>query len=387
VKNSSQNYNIYRSSRRRNAAKRRNFALACLIICMGCVIADIVFISMLISKKNNKPAATSTTTAGQSSYETDEEGNPIVPTDLSGSDTTADPAATSSETAPVAKVTTVDADTRAANLAALQKKVGDYLTQQSGRYSMCYINLNNGETIGVNETTPFIAASSIKLAYNTYLYEKAEAGEISLDEKIAYKASKYVDGVNGGDYEGGTGTIQNSADGTEYQLSEASHLSITISDNCGTNMVIRRLGGEDAINNNFFKTISSVVDYRTKATYTDYTGTEKSGMRRTSAVDLAKYADHLYKDYKRNPSHYEPLINDLCHTEYSWGVPAGVPSEIDVGHKVGFNGPAYNDIGIVFGTEDYVLCLMTESGDASRAKTIMGEVSKMVYEYVESNYA
>ena len=47
----------------------------------------------------------------------------------------------------------------------------------------------------------------------------------------------------------------------------------------------------------------------------------------------------------------------------------------------------YNDIGIVFASEDYVLCVMTESGSEEQAKKIMGEVSRMVYEYVESNYA
>ncbi len=58
-------------------------------------------------------------------------------------------------------------------------------------------------------------------------------------------------------------------------------------------------------------------------------------------------------------------------------------------HKVGFNTAyfANNDVAIVFGTEDYVLCVMTESGDASQAQNAIAEVSKMVYEYVESNYA
>ncbi|MBO4748329.1 MAG: serine hydrolase, partial [Clostridiales bacterium] len=82
-------------------------------------------------------------------------------------------------------------------------------------------------------------------------------------------------------------------------------------------------------------------------------------------------------------------IDDLCNTEYNWGVPGGVPSNVAVAHKVGFNTTYYanNDVGIVFGTEDYVLAVMTESGNAQTAQQIIGEVSKMVYDYVESNYA
>ena len=369
------NYNIY-GRRRSNNDRRKTFVIVCLFICMLCVILDIIFIAKIIKKgkSDNKAPETSVTLP----VETDESGNPI--------ETSLDPSAVSeSETTPSAAVQVVDAETRAANLEALNQKISDYLGKQSGRFGVYYINMNNGETLSYKAEQPIVAASSIKIAYNTYLYEKAEAGELALDEKIAYNAAPYPDG----DLEYGTGTIQNSADGTEFTLQQVSHLSITISDNCGTNMVLRRLGGEDLVNNSYLKTISAVVDYREKVSYTDYTGTLREGKRRTSAMDLAKYAERTYKDYQRNPDLYQPLIDDLCTTEYNWGVPGGVPSGVKVAHKVGFNTAyfANNDVAIVFGTEDYVLCVMTESGDASQAQNAIAEVSKMVYEYVESNYA
>lgn len=346
---------------------------------MLCVILDVVFLAKLL-KKGKKTVTPSSVIPSQSELETDESGNVITPPE-------SDPSSMSSETAETTaeKAQTVDAATRTANLTALQTKIDEYLNKQSGRYSVYYINMNNGETLGVKESQPIVAASSIKIAYNTYLYEKAVAGELSLDEKMAYSAAAYPQG----DYEGGTGNIQNSADGTEYTLQEVSHRSITLSDNCGTNMVLRKLGGEDNVNNNYLKTISCVVDYRAKVEYTDYKGNGATGRRRTSAIDLAKYAEHLYKDYKGNESGFQPLIDDLCNTEYNWGVPGGVTGTAKVAHKVGFNESygTYNDVGIVFGTEDYVLCVMTESGDGNKAKEIIGEVSKMVYEYVESNYA
>ena len=345
---------------------------------MVCVILDVIFIAKLL-KKGKKEATPTTAPSSAVSLETDECGNVITSSESQMGEST-EPSETTS-----AKTQTVDAATRSANLTALQTKITEYLASQNGRYGVYYINMNNGETLGVKETQPIVAASSIKIAYNTYLYEKAASGEISLDEKMKYNAAAYPQG----DYEGGTGNIQNSADGTEYTVQEVSHRSITISDNCGTNMVLRRLGGEDAVNNNYLKTISAVVDYRSKVEYTDYAGNTQNGRRRTSAIDLAKYAEHLYKDYRGNETHYQPLIDDLCNTEYNWGVPAGVPGTVKVAHKVGFNTSygANNDVAIVFGSEDYVLCVMTESGDGQKAQDIIGEVSKMIYEYVESNYA
>lgn len=385
MKNSSRNgYNIYnvrspRGRRRSRNDRRKLFVVTCLFICMTCLILDVIFVAKLTKK--SKKEVTPTTTSSDTSLETDESGNVIVPpeSDPSATDTT--------ETTVPAKTQTVDAATRSANLTALQTKVAEYLGQQNGRYGVYYLNLENGETMGYKEDQPIVAASAIKIAYNTYLYERAAAGEFSMQDKMAYNAAGYVDGVTGGDYEGGTGNIQNSADGTEFTLQEVSHRSITISDNCGTNMVLRKLGGEEAVNNNYMKTISSVVDYRSKVEYTDYTGNSVAGRRRTCALDLAKYAEHLYKDYTADETTYKPLIDDLCNTEYNWGVASGVPQDIAVAHKVGFRGNTFNDIAIVFGTEDYVLCIMTESGSEQKAKEIMGEVSKMVYEYVESCYA
>ncbi len=386
MKNSSRNgYNIYnvrspRGRRRSRNDRRKLFVVTCLFICMTCLILDVIFVAKLTKK--SKKEVTPTSASSVTSYETDESGNIIIPPE-------SDPSTSSevTESTTPTKTQTVDSATRSANLANLQNKVAEYLGQQNGRYGVYYINLENGETMGYKEDQPIVAASAIKIAYNTYLYERAAAGDFSLQDKMAYNAAGYVDGVTGGDYEGGTGNIQNSADGTEYTLQEVSHRSITISDNCGTNMVLRKLGGEDAVNNNFMKTISSVVDYRSKVEYTDYTGTATAGRRRTCALDLAKYAEHLYKDYTADETTYKPLIDDLCNTEYSWGVASGVPQDIAVAHKVGFRGNTFNDIAIVFGTENYVLSIMTESGSEQKAKEIMGEVSKMVYEYVESCYA
>ena len=380
-------YNIYSSKRKRRKNSRLVFGLSCLCAFLILVILLLVFIPKLFSgkKKDTAPSTPASTVSG---------------TTGATENTTSETSVSATSEAVTTRAQTVDAATRAANFDALKANVTGYLDQQSGRYSVYYINMQNGETMAYKETQPIVAASSIKIAYNTYLYEKALSGELSLLEKITYNAAEYPNG----DFESGTGTIQNSPDGTEFTLQEVSHLSITVSDNCGTNMVLRRLGGEDAVNANYLKTISSVVDYREKyyaagrfpggflkreSRPSDYTGAEKSGRRRTSAIDLAKYAEHLYRDYQENGPAFQPLIDDLCNTEYSWGVPAGIPGDIKVAHKIGLY-PAlgtYNDVGIVFSSEDYVLCVMTESGSEEQAKKIIAEVSRMVYEYVESNYA
>lgn len=374
--------NIYGDKKNRLDQQRRIIVILCITVCILSVATCIILIKNIQNRKN--PGASATVTSAQLSVTvtpapTAAGSDATTPTDTA---VTSVPSGTSGA---AASAQTITADQRTKALSALSASVKTLLDAQTGRYSVYYINLNNGETLGYKQKDPMVSASSIKIAYNTYLYKKAAEGTLSMDEELAYNSAPYPEG----DLETGTGTIQTSANGTMYSLSTLSNLSVTISDNCATNMILRKLGGIDAVNTEYMVPISAVVNYRIPVTYTDYAGQEKSGKQRTSATDLAMYAKNLYTLYKASPASYEKLITDLCTTEYTWGIPAGVPSHYKVAHKVGFN-PAYgsnNDVGIVFAQEDYILCVMTESGSDSSGQAIIGQVSKLVSDYVTGCYS
>jgi beta-lactamase class A len=301
---------------------------------------------------------------------------------VNGSSVTAIPSGAISSSETTVPVSGISEQERAALLTQLENNIEQYLSAKSGRFSAYYINMGNGETAAYNETKPMVAASSIKIAYNTFLYKKAADGSFSMDDKMKYNSAAYPTG----DFEAGTGSIQNSPNGTEFTIREISRRSIRISDNCATNMVLRKLGGIDAVNDEFMTPISAVVNYRSSVSYTDYTGANQSGRHRTSARDLAEYARELYDLYSATPDAYSDLIDDLCNTEFSWGIPAGLPDGARVAHKIGFNTAyaTHNDVGIVFGTEDYVLCVMTETGRATDAQAHIAEISRLIGEYIEA---
>ena len=196
---------------------------------------------------------------------------------------------------------------------------------------------------------------------------------------LAYDSRAYPTG----DYEGGTGTIQGMPNGTELTVRETSGLSIRISDNCGTNMVIRRLGGIDAINP-WLNQISGKVDYRVKVSYTNYGGVAQNGRHRTCAVDLGLQAVRLYQLWQENTLVYDPLMDDLSRTEFDFGIQKGIPGDIRVAHKIGTNGTysAENDVGLVFTREPFALCVMTEMASAAKAHEIQADVAAIFYGYV-----
>ncbi len=356
----------------RQHRQNRLIAVLCIFICVVCVITIFLLIRDILDRQSQNAIVTS----GSS--------NIIETTAISSLDPTSqstEPVVTASPT----PESTISDNDREAKLTQLKASIASYLEAKDGRYSVYYVNAGNAEAFGFNEAEPMVAASSIKIAYNTYLYQQAASGTFSMDEVMKYNAAPYPEG----DLETGTGIIQNAADGTEYTLAELSKLSITISDNCATNMVLRYLGGIDAVNDGYMVPVSSIVNYRSSVSYTDYLGAAQTGRHRTCAQDLALYAKNLYDLYQASPEAYKPLMNNLQTTEYNWGIPAGVTPGVVVAHKVGFN-PSYganNDIGIVFADETYILCVMTESGSDAEAQETIKEVSRMVFEYIDALYA
>jgi beta-lactamase class A len=314
---------------------------------------------------------------------------PTATTSVSSSETQSDPSATStapseetSATQPTTTTSTLSSEVRATLLEEAATQATVLLKTKTGRFGVRFINLVSGETWSYQADQPFVAASSIKMGINTYLYMKIDAGEVSPGEMLTYDNRPYS---LGGDYEAGTGTIQGMPNGTQLSVSETSRLSIRISDNCGTNMIIRRLGGIDTINS-FLKTVSGVIDYRAVVSYKDYAGNSQSGRHRTSATDLAAYAEKLYRLWQDKPAAYQRLIDDLSHTEFDFGIQKGIPPAILVAHKIGTNGAysAENDVGIVFASEPYVLCVMTEMSSAEAARKVEADISEIFYSYIES---
>ena len=294
------------------------------------------------------------------------------------SDTTTNPTTVTTVT-PAPTRALLSAAQRAQSLEAAASEVSSLLAEyNSGRFAVYYQNLIGGETWRYHDTDPFVAASSIKLGINTRLYTFVEEGEISLDEMLAYDSRPYPEG----DYESGTGNIQSLPNGSQLTVRETSRRSIRISDNCGTNMIIRRLGGIDAINP-WLSEISGAVNYRQSVSYTDYTGQTKNGRHRTCALDLALHAVELYHRWTQNPQIYQPLIDDLCQTTFDFGLDKGIPEEIAVAHKIGTNGiyATENAVGIVLCEEPFVLCVMTEMASAQEARKIQADIAAIFYRH------
>ena len=348
----------YRFRNERMYRRRRSLLLVVLIVC----IAGALFVYFSNKNKDNSgalisPTPTQTSTPDSTPVAVINPSSPPTPTPT--------PTPTPS---PVTSAGTTTEDhgflpdigslPQSDKTEGLKKLVEDFVSQQSGKYGVTFIDLATGESFGIKDTDEYIAASTSKFPINLLLYTKIESGEIDPEMKLEYKKS---------DFEAGTGIIQGSPYGTQYTVRETSKLAIQKSDNCGVNMIIDLLGLENC--RQYIVDLGGVVYYGDR--------------HRSCPHDMALVAKELYRHYLENPEVYGEMINNLENTDWHDRIDSLLPKDVKVAHKIGNQTRTANDVGIVFASHPYVLSVMTDNVDFGTACTQIGKLSKMIYYYVE----
>lgn len=250
--------------------------------------------------------------------------------------------------------------TASKNLTPLRNKILKYLKGHTGRYGIYMIDLNSGQQMGINENRGFFAASAIKIPINLYLYYKAAINEISLDEELEFIEE---------DYEEGTGSVQYEDFGAVFPLRELSRRSIVESDNSATNMILRHIGLENVkahmkqLGGRYFKYDRNV----------------------SSPKDMAIYMKAVY-GFSNNYSELgSELLEHLKYTEFNDRIPALLPYEIEVAHKIGSWPGTINDVGIVYGKNPFILAVLSENVDEEAAPNVIANIAKMIYDFVQKD--
>lgn len=240
----------------------------------------------------------------------------------------------------------------------LKKDLESYIKKFNGQYGIYYINLADGSEFGINDTSEYIAASTVKIPINLYLYKKIEDGSVNRNGTMTYLQS---------DYEGGTGKIQYEEVGSKYTVKELSRLSIEVSDNVATNILLRLLGRKN------------VKDYMRKLG-----GTVVEDDRNVSSPrDMALYMKKVYEFYKDNSLLGKELMGYFENTVFNERIPRLLPGEVKVAHKIGNQVEAFHDVGIVFASKPYIISIMSKGvSDETEAYNVIANISKKVYDFV-----
>lgn len=226
-------------------------------------------------------------------------------------------------------------------------------------YGIYFEDLGTGSWIGINEKEQFYPRSLFKVPLMVAVLKKIEEGEISLNQKVK---------VSLNDLDKEYTSIGLNQIGLELSVEEWMKKMIQESDNTAMRVLANNFVNDE----DYVKTISMMGLYKTD---------EEQAI---SAKEFSNMFRSLYFSTYLRRAFSEFALSILVDTKFNSQIPAGLPENIKVSHKIGFDYEKgyFHDCGIVYLKEkDYILCVMSKDTDSETANKMISSISQIVYEY------
>lgn len=257
--------------------------------------------------------------------------------------------------------TTQPRGTKALDYSPLVAQLEEYIAAvDNAQFGIYFQDLHSGQAFGINEEHPFTAASTIKVPLVLYLNHLVAEGKEDFNTRIRYVPERH--------HQGGNGVLQyDGREEFEYSLRILSNLTITISDNIATAMLLDYLGRPNFVD--YMKSLGGKTVYPT-------------GKNVTTARDMGVYLNALLDFAKEHPHLGQRILDDMAHSIFHIGIPQFLPKDIVVAHKEGDLDGVTNDVGIVFTEHPYILAVLCMGGISyDEGFAHIGAISRLVYDY------
>ncbi|MFZ2151235.1 MAG: serine hydrolase [Candidatus Absconditicoccaceae bacterium] len=246
--------------------------------------------------------------------------------------------------------------------------------------SVYFRNFNNGNRFGVKEKALFSPASLMKLPLLLAYFKKDETENGFLQRKLIFTKNGTSD-----NYKQNIMPSKRLQVGKEYKLIDIINQMIEYSDNEASIFLEKNIEIDE------FKRVFTDIGIEFPP-ITD--GQFDNNIR---VVDYSSFFRVLFNSSYLNRENSEKVLNMLTKTKFKDGLVAGISDEnILISHKFGErsifgnNGierKQLHDCGIVYYPDHpYLLCIMTRGYDRNKLKSVLQEVSSIVFEKVDDTY-
>jgi len=216
------------------------------------------------------------------------------------------------------------------NPAPVLSEVESLTKDLRGDYGFYVYRLDSKESYGIKRDEVFPAASLIKLPVMLTAYQEAEKGNLELND---YREMVEAMGKR--------------------------------SDNAAFNQLVNLLGEEK---------IQATIDNL---------GMSKTSFENndTTPADIGLFFKELYGGEIISDEHRDEILDFLTETEFEDRIPAGIPSEIRVAHKIGNEIGSFSDAGIVFSQKPFILVIISKNARESEANQVLPRISQAAWEF------
>ncbi len=243
-------------------------------------------------------------------------------------------------------------------------------------------DLDNKQTLLLNERAIFHAASTMKLPVMMELFRRASDKRLLLSERIEVK-NKFFSIIDGSEY-----ALNRDDDSDEeiyrrigqpMTILELTEHMITMSSNLATNLLIEKANPEKIaellakLGINDTKVLRGVEDQKAFNAGKNNT---------TTAYDLMLMLKALHERKVGNSKACERMIQILGGQKFNDGIPAGLPRNATVAHKTGSITKHNHDAALVMPAlrKPYIIVVLTRGiADEKNSDKLIAAISRTVY--------
>lgn len=221
---------------------------------------------------------------------------------------------------------------------AVTDEAGNVITPRDRVVSIYFRDMETGFEYTLNDTVHYPVASTVKIPFAIYLYEKIDAGEIDPETVMTYEKRHYF---------GGTGVIVNGEFGQQYTVAELLKLAITRSDNVAYEML---------------KDLTTWADFEAYLRENGMMHDEdvRKSKQKICTQSAGAYGRLLAGYLTGGGSSVETFKADLLATRMKM-----IRSHYPVYRKYGWTNYSFHDIAYVDAPHPYILAILTnlDNGD------------------------
>ena len=227
---------------------------------------------------------------------------------------------------------------------------------------------SNAEWISINETEKYSPGSLLKIPELITFYKMNEKTPGILNRKVLYNKNFAAD-------KHPTYLSKHITLGQTYTIRELLEYMIVYSDNNATML------------------LNSIIDQSAfKRTFTDIGLKEpdfKASQYPISACDFSIFMKELFNASYLTKEDSEACLNLLSQSDFKQGLLSGLPEGCATAHKFGEGGfdnsPNFSESAIVYcGKRPYLVTIMTKGNDMKKLPKVVGDISKKVFEIMNS---
>lgn len=253
-----------------------------------------------------------------------------------------------------------------------KKKVEELLQNIPGKLSVYYKNLVTGETFGINESLPMMAASVIKIPIMVETFHQFRTGEHKKEELYVLKET---------DKRPSCGCLNRMHAGLNLTIEDLYNLMIILSDNSATNILIELLGGMERINEDIRRMGYETI--RVNRLLFDAEASARGIQNYVSAVEIGDMLEKMFRGEMIDREASEDMLDVLKEQRLNNKFPFHFREKVIIAHKTGEDEGITHDVGVFYAKQPFILCCMGNETDNPMYNRFMQGLAWTIYNEIE----